>query len=94
MGAWLLPDALITLPRHACNPTISTAGSLLCELLPWGCPVTPAARTPAGTKDKEGNEVWKSRIGHFGAQELSNILLAFTRVQLYNQELLQVTPTP
>ena len=38
--------------------------------------------------------MWKSRIGHFGAQELSNILLAFTRVQLYNQELLQVTPNP
>ena len=56
--------------------------------------MTPAAWLLAGTKDKEGNEVWKSRIGHFGAQELSNILLAFTRLQLYNQELLQVTPTP
>ena len=49
---------------------------------------------PAGTKDKDGNEVWKARIGHFGPQELSNVLLAFTRVQLYNEELLQVTPNP
>eukprot|EP00891_Asterochloris_glomerata_P000405 jgi/Astpho2/405/Aster-x0924 len=47
------------------------------------------AKSLVGTKDKDGNEVWKARIGHFGPQELSNVLLAFTRVQLYNEELLQ-----